>query len=375
MPSQELGYSSPPTLRLVESLADRSPAVIPSAAEDRIRLAALQATANELRSLATATQDSAAALLARSPSASERSRDAALRTVPRWHFAMLNDRDRNDAFALALGQRIEPGSHVLDIGAGTGLLAMMAVRAGAARVTTCEANPVIAEIARQVVEAHGLSDAIKVVPKLSTDLVVGQDMPDRADLVVSEIVDCGLIGESLLPAIRHARTHLLADGGQMIPGGGRLIGCLVESEAIESLNRVSTAGGYDVSLLNRFATPGHFPVRLMTWPHRLLSEPVELLRFDLANDSLEDGRRRVALSPSEDGTAHGVVAWFELDLGAGVIVRNPPQALTHWMQAFIPLPHHVPVTADDPLDIDLRWHQERLTARACVTVQNGKANQ
>src|SRR5262249_45946357 len=55
----------------------------------------------------------------------------AVRTVPRWHFAMLNDSERNDALAVALERVVRPGSHVLDIGSGSGLLAMVAARAGA----------------------------------------------------------------------------------------------------------------------------------------------------------------------------------------------------------------------------------------------------
>src|SRR5215475_15352733 len=43
----------------------------------------------------------------------------AARTVPRWHFAMLNDSERNDALAVALERIVRPGSHVLDIGAGS----------------------------------------------------------------------------------------------------------------------------------------------------------------------------------------------------------------------------------------------------------------
>ena len=103
---------------------------------------------------------------------------------------------------------------------------------------------------------------------------------------------------------------------------------------------MATAAGCDVRRLNRFATPSHFPVRLTTWPHRILSQPTKLLRFDLATDSLDDGRRHVGFTPVANGTTHGVVAWFELDLGNGVILRNEPQIEnTDWMQAFIPWQH------------------------------------
>jgi predicted RNA methylase len=99
-----------------------------------------------------------------------------IRTVPRWHFAMLNDAERNDAFAVAFERRLWPGCHVLDIGSGSGILAMMAIRAGAGRVTTCEANPVIADLARQIVAAHGMANVIDVLAVHSTNLRVGSEL-------------------------------------------------------------------------------------------------------------------------------------------------------------------------------------------------------
>ena len=57
--------------------------------------------------------------------------------VPGWHFAMMGDRQRNDAYEAAIN-RAAPGRRVLDIGTGAGLLAMMAARAGAAQVTTAK---------------------------------------------------------------------------------------------------------------------------------------------------------------------------------------------------------------------------------------------
>lgn len=41
---------------------------------------------------------------------------------------MLNDWERNDAFYRALKSLVRPGAFVIDIGAGTGLLGMMAAR-------------------------------------------------------------------------------------------------------------------------------------------------------------------------------------------------------------------------------------------------------
>lgn len=44
------------------------------------------------------------------------------------------------------------GVTVLDIGTGTGILAVMAARAGAAHVYACEVNGVLCDIAKEVLE-------------------------------------------------------------------------------------------------------------------------------------------------------------------------------------------------------------------------------
>ncbi|MFY2557167.1 50S ribosomal protein L11 methyltransferase [Corallococcus terminator] len=254
--------------------------------------------------------------------------------VPRWHFAMLNDTERNQAFASALQSWVKPGDLVLDVGAGSGVLSMMAVRAGARAVVSCEVVEPVAHIARRIVEANGLSDRISVVAKQSSLLALGRELPARADLLVTETVDCGLLGEGILPIIRHARQELLKESARIIPAKARVFFSLLESSVIHRINYTKEAGGFDVSLFNRFSTQEYFPVRISTWSHALLSPRTEALAFDFARDSLEPRTLRVPVTPSRSGVVHGVLFWFELDLGGGIFLSNSPDnPASHWMQA------------------------------------------
>ncbi|MBL8881212.1 MAG: 50S ribosomal protein L11 methyltransferase, partial [Phycisphaerales bacterium] len=149
--------------------------------------------------------------------------------VPRWHFTMLHDRPRNDAYEQALRSVVCPGQRVLDIGTGSGLLAMMAARAGAAEVVACEAVPLIAEKAREILAANGLADRVRVVAKPSTRLVPGTDLDGPADVLVTEIFDAALIGEGALATFEDAWARLLKADATVIPCAATIRAQLVES--------------------------------------------------------------------------------------------------------------------------------------------------
>ncbi|BAY78024.1 type 12 methyltransferase [Nostoc linckia NIES-25] len=254
--------------------------------------------------------------------------------IPRWHFAMLNDVERNKAFEAAIKHVVRPNCTVLDIGAGSGLLAMMAARHGASYVTSCEMMQPIAHIANKIIGINGFEDRIKIVPKKSDNLVVGLDLAKRADVLITETVDCGLVGEGILPTIRHARQALLTPDARIIPAKAVVKFSLLESSLVHNLNFASEAADFDVSPFNIFSTAGYFPVRLWIWPHRLLSKPTTAFEFDFRVDPLKSRQKEISVEAEHKGTVHGVVFWFELDLGNGVILTNAvDNEKSHWMQA------------------------------------------
>ena len=79
-----------------------------------------------------------------------------IETVNDWHYAMINDAPRNHFYQEALRKVITPETVVLEIGAGSGLLSIMAARAGAKKVIAIEGNPEIASLARRTILANGM---------------------------------------------------------------------------------------------------------------------------------------------------------------------------------------------------------------------------
>lgn len=271
--------------------------------------------------------------------------------IPRWHFEMLNDEQRNAAFQTALNNAITPDTVVLDIGSGTGLLAMMAARAGAKETITCEMLPPLAELARDTVELNGLADRIVTLDHRSTSLVVGNQMKRRANLLVTETVDCGLLAEGIVSSIAHAKANLLTEDARIVPSAATVYGIVVESPRLRNLNCATTAAGFDVSLINRYATAHYFPVRLAAFEYTALTDPFEVFHFDFANGTIDPDRKKISVPAKRDGVGQCIVFWFNMQLDETTSISNEPGSTTHWEQAIQCLEAEVPIQAGDTLAI------------------------
>jgi type II protein arginine methyltransferase len=283
--------------------------------------------------------------------------DHAIRAlVPRWHFEMLNDSERTRAYEAAISRAVGRGDLVLDVGTGAGLLGLLSARQGARHVVSCEGIPPVAEVAEEIVRRNGYGDRISVVGKWSTDLVVGLDLPERADVLVTEVIDCGLLGEGILPTLRHAREHLLKEDATIVPARATLRAQLLESVELHKLNHVRRVAGFDVSEFNRLASLGYFPVKLAQTAHRPLAEPVDVFDFDFARDDLAPEERTVRCVPHADGLCHAVALWFHLELVPGVVLSNDPSNThSHWEQAVQCLELPRPVRRGEAVELRV-WH-------------------
>ncbi|MFS4580633.1 50S ribosomal protein L11 methyltransferase [Phaeobacter sp. C3_T13_0] len=251
--------------------------------------------------------------------------------VPRWHFPMLADRARNRAFAEAIAMKVKPGDIVLDIGCGAGLTAMLAARAGAKHVYTCEQQPLIAKAATRVIADNGLSDRITVIPKWSHEIVVGVDMPEQADVVVSEIVDTVLLGEGALDTLSHAMMALAKPGARAVPETGTLVAQPVESEALLDLWRPQEAEGFDLSAFHHLArvaqiTPNDFKACGL----RPLGPGVDLFQFNFTRPDVNPARVTERLRCTNAGIVHAVFVSFEMELAPGIQLTNGLYSDGHW---------------------------------------------
>jgi Flp pilus assembly protein TadD/predicted O-methyltransferase YrrM len=286
--------------------------------------------------------------------------------VPDWHFNMVNDEPRNAAFSAAIAAVVKPEHRVLEIGTGSGLLAMLAARgedggARAAQVVTCESNPLLARTATDIVAANGLAERVHVVAKPSSELRVGIDLQARADVLICEIFSVQVIAEGVLPALEDAKSRLLTSDAIVIPRAAAARSALVAGEELSRRTRARTVHGFDLSLLNEYTPALQYlsPEQTLT----LLSAPTDLFRFDLANSQQFPAERRsLRVVASASGLCQGVVQWLRLELCAGVEFENPPgtavaAASRHWHPVFYPFVE--PVLVGEGQSVTLRASHNR----------------
>ncbi|MDR6770327.1 tetratricopeptide repeat protein [Azospirillum sp. BE72] len=256
------------------------------------------------------------------------------RQFPAWHFTMLADQARNAAYQRAIDAAVKPGMIVLEIGTGAGLLALMAARAGAAHVYSCELSRPLAELARGIVSDNGLSDRITIINKRSSELRVGIDLPEPADLLISEILDAGLLGEGAAASVAKAARALVKPDAVILPRGAVIKAMPIECPGLRSANPVGTIAGFDLSRLEAYRNPSYMVLALNDLPHRPLGPPTDVCWIDLRNPPAHGPVGSARLPIAADGALHAIAFWFELHIDDHTMLSTAPGSESrHWQQA------------------------------------------
>lgn len=228
-------------------------------------------------------------------------------TIPLiFHYNLLCDSSRLEGFKVAIDRMVEEGDVVVDLGTGTGVLALLAARK-ASKVYAVEIDPFIIETARNIVSRYPGGEKIEFIEADAKTLNLGE----KVDVVICEMLDTALIAEDQVPVMNHAVAEILKPGGKVIP--------LRATTTIELVNSDYNFCDYE------FNVPYHEeygarPVQAVlsdcTALHSIRFDEINPTRvdkeitFELIKDGLANGFRLKTFTYLDEQTALNSSIWF-----------------------------------------------------------------
>lgn len=270
--------------------------------------------------------------------------------------AMIADRVRVSAYADALRRVITSDSVVIDLGTGTGIFALLACRFGARRVYAIEPSDAI-QIAREIAAANGFADRIEFRQAMSTDVT----LPERADVMVSDIGGVLPWFRTHLPSIADARHRLLAPGGALIPRQDAVWAAVVDAPDLYARHSAPWADcGFDFDMeparrlaVNTFKTGDVTADQLLTEARRWAV--IDYARVDDSNVHAP-----VRWTVSRAGMGHGISMGLDRTLAEGIRLCNEPGGSgalgrdSIYATVFFPWSAPVRLAAGDEVEVELR---------------------
>jgi precorrin-6B methylase 2 len=259
---------------------------------------------------------------------------------------MLLDEVRVDAFARAIAAVVRPGDVVLDIGTGTGVLAILAARAGARRVFAVDRTG-IADLARRHVEDNRAGDVVEVI---RADLTELDALPEPPRVVIGEQLGHFAPGEHQHRLYASARRLVAADA-VLMPSRYRLVAGAAEARGVQAdLARLAEQGGVRFTALVEAlrARPGFWR-----------GEPDEMLGAEVggpwnAVDGPPPRQHAAALPIARDGRLGGITLAFTAELAPGIeLSTGVGSPRTCWGQTLFPVDPPLPVRAGDQVRVEL----------------------
>lgn len=274
--------------------------------------------------------------------------------ILQFHGSLLaNTAERLARFDRALRHRISAGDVVLDLGSGTGVLAFLALRAGAGKVYAVEETDSI-ELARSLCAANDVGDRIVLLQHASSIV----DLPERADVMVADIFDSFGLQPGGLSCVADARRRLLKESAALIPSALEFHVAPVEApELYEQRIMCWTREmfGIDLSSLHACAVNNRYPFHFERGA--LLADAATLERIELKDFESPRFGGEVAVAVRRHGVLHGVCGWFAADLADGICVCNAPgDTSSHYAQTFFPVEQPIAVKEGDQVRMSIHSH-------------------
>jgi len=249
---------------------------------------------------------------------------------------------------------IGPDTVVLDLGAGTGALSLLACRLGAARVYAIEPNPAV-RMLRANARRNGYADRIHI--HLATADKV--DLPERVDLILADVRGSMPLAGGTLGILRDACARFLKPGGLVMPARDRIFVAPVTEQTVRARQQQLWLNhGLDIDMSATFEHElGHMHRTSAGYDTRL-ADAQHWGTIEYAPTPCVVQAPTLVFTVGRGGEMDGLMAWFDLDFVDGVHLSNRPDLPdSTYGRTFFSMTRSIDVAPGDRVELTFAVHE------------------
>ncbi len=253
--------------------------------------------------------------------------------------------------------------------------------AGAKHVYAVECSG-LGGLASQVFKRNGVSNKVTVIEGRSTDI----ELPEKASVLVSEIIGNDPLDEGVLPTTADAISRLLKPDARLIPSSIDIIALPVNvpEEVLQSrlfteavMQRWKELHDIDFSPFLEASRQQDHDLFLNTYKAKdwlALTDPIVLHRISLNNIRETEFDSLHQVTVSNTGLINGIIVYFCLGLAESVVLSIDPRDVSSdnsWFsKTWIP-GESIPVKVGEEIELRYMFKKRRSTFNVEVVSRKG----